>query len=103
MIENKSDFQLHGAPTGTGKTLVHDEFTAPQSDPPRLRPGEPIPPDRVLLTLSEAAPRIAQTRARLLHLARIRDIASVQIDREFFFRPEALREWVARNERKAAV
>jgi hypothetical protein len=55
----------------------------------------------VLLTLNEAAPRIAQTRAQILHLARIRDIDHVEVAGEFFFRPEALTEWVKRHEHKA--
>ena len=70
------------------------------SDQPTAPPG--VSSDGVvLLTLKEAAPRIAQTRAQLLHLARIRDIDSVQVDGEFFFRPEALTEWVKRHEHKA--
>jgi hypothetical protein len=62
---------------------------------PTASPG--IPGDEVLLLpLKEAATRIAQPPAKLLHMARIRDIDSVQVGGEFFFRPSALTEWVKR-------
>jgi hypothetical protein len=71
-----------------------------QSDQPGTPPGA-LSDGVVLLRLKEAAPRIALTPAKLLHLARIRDIDHVEVDGEFFFRPEALTEWVARREHKA--
>ena len=57
--------------------------------------------ERVLLTLNEAAGRLSITPRQMLRLARIQDVAHVEIDEKLYFRPEALTEWVARNEHKA--
>jgi hypothetical protein len=54
----------------------------------------------ILLPLKDAAPVLGVEANQLKRLAMIRDIAFVDLDGKLYFRPEALREWVGRNESK---
>jgi hypothetical protein len=59
-----------------------------------------VPATTVLLDLPEASTSLRITPKQLQRLARIRDIAHVELDGQLYFRPEALSEWAKRNERK---
>jgi Helix-turn-helix domain len=73
--------------------------TDPSED--RVKLGDVAEADRILLSLNEAAARLSISPRQMLRMARIQDVAHVDIDGKFYFRPSALTEWVARNEHKA--
>jgi hypothetical protein len=54
----------------------------------------------ILLGLDEAAVKLRFSPKQLERLARLRDIAHVELDGQLYFRPEALLEWACRNEQK---
>jgi helix-turn-helix protein len=54
-----------------------------------------------LFSTAEAAAKLTMSKRDLVRLARIRDIASLEREGEYYFTPRAIQEWIERNERKA--
>jgi hypothetical protein len=56
--------------------------------------------NKLLLPLEDAATTLSFTPRQVERLARLRDIAHIEVDGQLYFSIEALREWVARNSTK---
>ena len=64
-----------------------------EQEPPLIDPES----NKLLLPLEDAATALSLTPKQVERLARLRDIAFVEVDGELYFSIESLKEWVTRN------